>query len=58
MIYVSAFIGQKSFLFGHFEKRKIAYRSFFERITSNVSNKTGDGEIVIKIHTDGEIIRK
>lgn len=39
------------------DKRKIVYQSFFERITSFVDAKTGAGDIVIKVHADGEIVR-
>ena len=40
------------------EKRKLIYQGFFERITSKVDAKTKNGDITIKVHTDGEIVRK
>ncbi len=38
--------------------RKVIYQGFFERITSKVDAKTKNGDITIKVHTDGEIVRK
>ncbi len=40
------------------EKRKMIYQGLFERITSTVDAKTKNGDITIKVHTDGEIVRK
>ncbi|GEM_PF-2753842 len=39
------------------EKRKVIYQNFFESITSKVGTKTKNGEIIIKVHTNGEIVR-
>ena len=39
------------------EKRKGIYNAFFESITSKVDAKSKNGEIIVKVNTDGDFVR-
>ncbi len=39
------------------EKRKGIYKAFFDSITSKVDAKSKNGEIIIKVNADGEIVK-